>query len=235
MIIEYWSDFSCPFCWIAETRLHKALEQLGIDKETRIVFKAFRLNPNAPKEPKRNMVEGFAHHYMMPLEMARDRVESISAMGRSEGLDFNYATARNSSTFDGLRLAKYIQSKNNDLCNQFVVRMYKAFFSENLVLADHAVIKMAGLEMGLTEEEIDSVLNSEAFAEDVLRDEYEARRMGIQAVPFFLINRKSYISGAIDIRDMSRRLMRAYDEEEIESSEAGMVCGPDGCHPAKKE
>lgn len=27
MIIQYWSDFSCPFCYIAEARLMKAMDE----------------------------------------------------------------------------------------------------------------------------------------------------------------------------------------------------------------
>ena len=51
MRIVYWSDFGCPFCYIAEVRMKKALAELGIENETRIDFKAFELNPNARKSP----------------------------------------------------------------------------------------------------------------------------------------------------------------------------------------
>ena len=65
MIIEYWSDFACPFCYIAETRMKKALRELDISDECRLDFKAFELNQDAPKVPKRNIVEGFSHHFQI--------------------------------------------------------------------------------------------------------------------------------------------------------------------------
>lgn len=49
MIIEYWSDFACPFCYIAETRMKKALRELDISDECRLDFKAFELNQDAPR------------------------------------------------------------------------------------------------------------------------------------------------------------------------------------------
>lgn len=235
MIIEYWSDFSCPFCYIAETRIKKALKELGLFDSTKIVFKAFRLNPNAAKVPKRNMVEGFAHHYMISMEMAEAQVERISSLGRAEGLKFNYATARNSNTFDSLRLTKLAQSKGYAFGNEFIERMYRAFFEENLVLADHDVLRRIAAEMGLDAAEVDELLNGDMYAREVLLDEREAHSYGINAVPFFAVNSRYGIPGAIEIDEMKRVLMKAFNEEEAESVESGMVCGPDGCHPAKKE
>jgi predicted DsbA family dithiol-disulfide isomerase len=230
MIIEYWSDFTCPFCYIAETRLRKALAELEIEDETKIVFKAFRLNPAASVTPKRTVVEGFARHYGMSLEAAAARVESISAMGRGEGLDFNYGTAHVTSTFDALRMAKFAQSKGNDICNRFVDLAYEAFFSKNLIMSDREAVLGIAEACGLDPGEAASVWDSDAFGAEVERDEREASMLGLSAVPFFAINRAYGIPGAVDTRDFKRVLMRAYSEEEAESV-SGAVCGPDGCGP----
>ena len=234
MIIKYWSDFGCPFCYIAAVRIKKALSELGIEDETRIDFRAFELNPNARKVPVRNVVQGFARHYGISEEAAAAQVERISAMGRGEGLVFNYGTAMNSNTFDALRLTKLAQLRGNAFGNEFVERMYKAFFEDNLVMADHEVLKKIASEAGLDMDEVNALLEGDRFADEVRRDENDAHCMGIGAVPFFVINDKYGIPGAVDIKDMKRVLMKAYSEEESEPIEAGMVCGPDGCHPAEK-
>ena len=215
--------------------MKKALAELGIDGETRIDFKAFELNPNARKVPVRNVVEGFARHYGCSLEQAAAQVERIEAMGRGEGLVFRYGTARNSNTFDALRLTKLAQSKGYSFGAEFVDRMYKAYFEDNLVMADHDVLRKIASDAGMDSAEVDALLNGDMYADDVRRDEFEAHQMGINAVPFFVINDKYGIPGAVDIKDMKKVLMKAYSEEESEPIEAGMVCGPDGCHPAKKD
>lgn len=235
MIIKYWSDFGCPFCYIAEVRMKKALAELGIEKEARIDFLAFELNPNARKVPVRNVVEGYARHYGISVDQAAARVGQIEAMGRGEGLIFKYGTARNSNTFDALRLTKLAQTKGYQFGNDFVTRMYKAYFEDNLVMADHDVLRKIAADAGLDPKETDDLLDGDRFAAEVRKDEADAYRLGIDAVPFFVINDKYGIPGAVDIRDMKRVLMKAFSEEESEPIEPGMVCGPDGCHPAKKD
>ncbi len=236
MMIEYWSDYACPFCYIAAARMKRAMRELGIEDGCRLIFKAFRLNPNAKKVPRHTIVESFASNYGMTLEQARMQVDRISAMGISEGLDFRYATALNSNTFDALRLTKLAQSKGREFGDRFIDRFYRAYFTDNLVLADHGVLTRLSLEVGLTEDEVSEVLGGDLYAREVLDEENEAHMLGIRAVPFFVINGKYGISGAIDIRDMKEILSKAYaEEEDIDVSEcSGMVCGPDGCRPARE-
>ena len=232
MIVEYWSDFTCPFCYIAETRMKRVLKELGINDQTKIVFKAFELNPESTREPKRTIVEGFMRHYCMSEEQAAARVEQISAMGRAEGLDFRYATAMASNTFDALRLTKLAQSKGNDFGNEFVERMYKAFFSRNLIMSHRDTLEAVASEAGLDPAEVKELLDGDRYAAEVRADENEAYSLGINAVPFFAVNRRYGIPGAVDAEDMMRALRQAFNEEEAEAVRPGMVCGPDGCHPA---
>ena len=232
MIVQYWSDFLCPFCYIAATRMKKALKELELEDETKVVFRAFELYPTAGKVPKRNIVEAFSRHYGMSMEQAAHRVEQISVMGRGEGLEFNYATAYNTNSFDALRLAKLAQSVSNDKGNEFVDLMYKAFFEDNIIVADHEALKKVAAQAGLDPAQVAEVLEGDRFSYEVRSDENEAGMYGIGAVPFFVINDKYGIPGAVDTKDFKRVLMKAFSEEEEDSKVSGMVCGPDGCHPA---
>lgn len=229
MIIEYWSDYACPFCYIAAARMKRALKELGIENECKLTFKAFRLNPHAKKVPRRIVLESWADNYGITIEQAQAQIDRISAMAASEGLDFKYATALNSNTMDALRLTKLAQTKGRDFADAFIDRFYRAYFTDNLILADEEVLMQLSTEMGLTEEEVNSVLYTDAFMKDVLDEEREAHMYGIHAVPFFAINDKYGIPGAVDIEDMKRVLVHAYNEEEDEGIGEGAVCGPDGC------
>ncbi|MBQ7405927.1 MAG: DsbA family protein, partial [Candidatus Methanomethylophilaceae archaeon] len=33
MIIKYWSDYACPFCYIAAARMKRAMKEMGIEDE----------------------------------------------------------------------------------------------------------------------------------------------------------------------------------------------------------
>lgn len=229
MIINCWSDFTCPFCYIAENRLHRAISEMGLEKECKVVFRAFELNPKASREPKRTIVEGFARHYGMSPEEASGRVGDIEAMARGDGLEFNYGTARATNTFDALRVAKLAQSKSNDAANAFVLEMYRDFFERNMVLSDPGVIADAAARVGLDRDEAEKVISGDAFTDEVRNDERAAYEMGLHAVPFILVNGRYGIPGAIETDQFKQVLGKAFREEEDGPSVTGNACGPDGC------
>jgi predicted DsbA family dithiol-disulfide isomerase len=49
MLVEIASDVVCPWCYIGERRLEKALAQLGGEIEARIEWLPFQLNPSMPE------------------------------------------------------------------------------------------------------------------------------------------------------------------------------------------
>ena len=51
MNIEVWSDIGCPFCYIADTRLKKAIAALHAQDIFTVVMRSFELNPDV-KEPE---------------------------------------------------------------------------------------------------------------------------------------------------------------------------------------
>lgn len=52
--VEVWSDFVCPWCWIAKKRLEQAIDAFGDQVEVEVVPRAYRLakgmNPIAFKQ-----------------------------------------------------------------------------------------------------------------------------------------------------------------------------------------
>ncbi len=47
MKIELWSDYACPYCYIGEVRLKKALAEIDNKDEIKVIMKSFELDPNA--------------------------------------------------------------------------------------------------------------------------------------------------------------------------------------------
>ena len=231
MIIEYWSDYSCPYCYIAETRLKNAMHNLGIEDECRLDFKAFRLNPNAKVIPQHRMVESLAHGYGISVRTAEAEIKKIEYIGRAEGLDFKYGTSWNANTLDALRLTKFAQSKGRAVGDRMIERLYKAFFSDNVILGDRDVLVSLAEEVGLDGGEVRTMLGSDDFTKEVEEDEAVAHSYGVRAVPFFVFNNKYAVPGAIETKDFETLLKKVLAEEDDTSADMkGQVCGPDGCH-----
>ena len=224
MKIEVWSDYACPFCYIGEKRLQRALDEVG--KEIEVEFKSFELDPEASKEVISTTDERFAQKYGLSLEDARKRIEQISLMGRREGIDFKYLTTRYTNTFDSLRLTKFAQEKGH---NEIIIKLFDAYFTKNLELSDHEVLKKIAVECGLDGQEVEKVLTSDIYAKEVREDEREAALIGIHGVPYFIIGGKYGLSGAQPSEVLKQAINEALTDEAEEKFN-GMTCGEDGCH-----
>ncbi|MBR2773649.1 MAG: DsbA family oxidoreductase [Selenomonadaceae bacterium] len=222
MKIEIWSDYACPFCYIGEKRLQRALVEVG-DKNITVEFKSFELDPYADKKVMSSTPERFAEKYGLSMAAATERIEQISLMGRREGIDFRYATTRYTNTFDALRLTKFAQEKGHD---EIITKLFDAYFTKNLELSNHAVLKKIAAECGLDGNEVEEVLSGERFAEEVRADESQAARLGIHAVPYFVVGGKYGLSGAQSSEILKQAITEALTEENFN----GMTCGADGCH-----
>ena len=221
MKIEIWSDYACPFCYIGEKRLEKALAAIP-DKNIEVIFKSFELDPTAPKNVTSNTVDRFAQKYGLTKDEAADRIEQISEMGRAEGIDFKYASTLYTNTFDALRLTKLAQDKGR---TEIIEKLFDAYFTKNLELSNFDVLKKIAAECGLDSAEVEKVLNSDKYAAEVRADEMQAARLGVHGVPFFIVGEKYTLSGA----QPAKILQQAIEDYLAENSLDGMTCGADGC------
>lgn len=227
MKLTYWSDYACPYCYIGETRMHNAIKALGADGEDiTLEMKAYELNPNAPKEYTGPTVERFARKYGLTHEQAEQRVEGISRLAKAEGLDMRYATTRSTNTRDAHRLTKLAHTLGND---KFEELAYKAYFTDNLELADHEVLRKLAAEAGLPADEVERVLSTDAFEDEVVLDEIQAQQLGVTGVPFFVINDKYAIAGCFPTEQMEQALRQGLAEVVAASTMEGASCGVEGC------
>ncbi|MDU0348700.1 DsbA family oxidoreductase [Actinomyces sp. MRS3W] len=226
MKVTYWSDFACPYCYVGETRLHKAIDSLGLTNDVEVEMKAFELYPDAPREVQGTTLDRFARKYRLTKAAASQRIDSISAMGRAEGIDFNYATTRNTNMLDAHRLTKLAHELGN---TRFEELCFHAYFVDNEVMSDHAVLRRLAVRAGLPEADVERVLSSDEYADAVRADEREAQVMGVNAVPFFVVDGKYVISGCQPVEEMSRVLVNAHDAALAVGTAEGGACGPDGC------
>ena len=229
--LTIWSDFACPYCYIGEARLEKAIEELGVKDDVQIDYRAFELDPNAPKDVVSSTPERFAKKYRLSLEDAKAQIEQISALGRELGIDFRYATTQYSNTFDAHRLMKLAEAKyDRSTVNRLNELLFKAYFVENLIFADHKVLMDKAIEAGMDEKNAKDVLESGKYADEVRFDEREAGMRGVHGVPYIVFNGDFAVPGALTLDGfksaIERTMRKVKDSEPIGRAHQ---CGPDGC------
>ena len=196
MKVTYWSDYACPYCYIGETNLRHALDELGVNYE--FEMKAFELNPYAKKSAGGDVVAMFAAKYQLSLEDAQKRVDSINAMAREAGLEFDYAKVFHTNTADAHRLTKLAKDKGGtELADRMAERLYKAYFADSLDVGDTETLVKLGKEEGLEEADIRAMLGGKDYADQVSLDERQAQMNRIGSVPCFVIEDTVAIPGAM--------------------------------------
>ena len=215
MKISYWIDYNCPYCYIGITRLNKAIDELKLDG-VKIDTHSFELDPNAPKTSKTTTLERFSEKYNLTEEEAQKEIDKITKWGLDEGLDFKYDSCRFTNTRDAHRLSKLaIQSNNREIMQRFNDLMFEAYFSKNLELADRKTLVDIATAAGLDEKEVNEVLDSDKFNNEVVLDERVAMDTGIRGVPYFIFNNRHAIPGALPTSEFINVLKKIKFEEEF--------------------
>lgn len=232
--LTVWSDFACPYCYIGETRLQKAIEELGLKDQVEIDLRAFELDPETPKEVATTTPERFAMKYRLSLEDANKQIEEISRLGREDGIDFRYANTQYSNTRDAHRLMKLSEAKyDRETVERLNQALFAAYFTENLVLADHKVLMDKAVGVGMDADEVKAVLESDKYNDEVRFDEREAAMRGVRGVPYIVFNGEFAVPGAMSIDGFKSALERTLRRQEEEKKQGGEerahTCGPDGC------
>lgn len=194
--ISMWTDYSCPFCYIAEARITNLIKELEIEKQVEFDYHSFELYPDAPKDVQETTVVRFAKKYSLTKEKATAQIEQIASLGQAEGLEFNYHSTLNTNSMDAHRLTQYVKSLGNPKLTQKVSRLlFDAYFGKNLKLSDHEVLLDVARKADLNLSKVQEILTSNAFYAEVRADEKFIAQHGVNAVPFFIINNKG-IMGA---------------------------------------
>lgn len=227
MKITYWSDFACPYCYIGNTRLKRAIKDLDLDVDFDV--RAFELDQNAPHDVESTTVERFAVKYGLSIDDARKQVNQISQLGADEGIDFKYETTLYTNTRDAHRLMKLAQEKHPESADKLATLLFDAYFVENLKLADHDVLVETGINAGLSEDEIRKVLETGLYNAKVEEDENIALSARIHAVPFYLFDGKYSIPGALSYDDFKSVLSQIIAESEVDEDKDTDNCANGVC------
>lgn len=228
MIIEIWSDFACPFCFIGKKRFEEALNEFDYKDDVKVIYKSFLLDENAPKETELTALEQLAESKGIGVEEARLMYNNVVNMAKTVGLNYNLYKIIPTSTFDAHRLLKWAETKI-DVSN-LVNRLYEGYFVNGLNLSDINTLIMIASKVGLDSKEALEILSSNLYTKEVINDIKDAGQLNVRSVPTFIVDRKVGISGAMKKERFLDFLNKSYvKEEKIKIISAEGSCDTDKC------
>jgi len=212
MKIDIWSDIMCPFCYIGKRKMEAALKQFEHRDDVQINWHSFQLDPNLRPQPGKNIYDYLAERKGQSREWAVRVNDQVTATALQEGLVYNMGEAVIANSFDAHRLVHLAAA--HGLADAAEEELFKAYFTDGKDISDHNTLMQLGINIGLRAVEIGEMLNSSAYADEVQADIERAHQIGINGVPFFLINDKYGISGAQPSEVHLDGLQRAWREYE---------------------
>ncbi|TXK31151.1 DsbA family oxidoreductase [Pontibacter qinzhouensis] len=193
--IDIVSDINCPWCYVGDYRLKKAMAEAAGNFEFEVGFKPFELNPNIPQEGM-NREEYFTRNYGPQIIAQLGAMNKrLTDAGASEGIDFNFdklTTVNN--TFNGHRLIWLAGACG--VQQQVAEALFYSYFTEGNNMNDTTLLTSIGIESGIPAERLEGFFEGEEGTEAVLEMEKWAKDSGITGVPAFIINNKYLVSGA---------------------------------------
>ncbi len=232
MKVEIWSDIMCPFCYIGKRNFETALEQFADKDHIEVIWKSYQLDASMPSVPTDSYQDYLVKHKGMSVEQVNGMLDNVTQSAKEAGLDYHFDKAIIVNSLSAHKLIQFAKTKG--LGDEAEERLFLAFFTEGKNIADLDTLTQLGKEIGLDETEVKTVFTDEKYASLVNEDIQEARQVGVQGVPFFVIDRKYAVSGAQPSEAFSQSLEKAFSEWRKLNPETklevtqGQSCTPDG-------
>lgn len=191
MRIDLFHDTACPWCRIGKAHLQQALQAWTGDPVT-VHYHTFFLNPTIPPQ-------GYAfREYMDAKGGGRVPLEQWFAaprqMGEQAGITFNFeAIERAPNTLLSHQLIALAPAAQQEAV---IDAVYAAYFEHGRDIGDLDVLLSIAEEQGLPVSTLRTQLTAGAARDLVLADAAQGQQLGVQGVPFFIIDGRYAFSGA---------------------------------------
>ena len=221
MQVEIWSDVVCPWCYIGKRRFEAALARFAHRDQIELTWRSFELDPGAPRLLPGTLSEILARKKGMPVAQAEAMQAQLTALAAADGLEYHFERTKSGNSFDAHRLLHL--AAGTRLQDAMKERLLRAYFTEGLPIGDPETLISLAAEVGIDPEAARAALAGEAYAADVRADERRAATLGIQGVPFVVIDGRYGVSGA----QTPEVFLRALETAWADSHAPAMVTASD--------
>jgi len=194
--IDIISDVVCPWCFIGKRRIEAALELYHAARPDAsapaVTWHPFQLNPDMP-------AAGIDRDAYVKGKFGAGRAGQvygrIVAVGKQVGIAFDFTKVTrqpNTLAAHGL-IALAIDSGRQDA---MVEALFRAFFLEGRDLTSADTLAEVAAGAGLDATDVKAFLASGKARAHIEAEDRQARKIGVEGVPFFIFNERIAVSGA---------------------------------------
>lgn len=185
------SDPICPWCYIGKARLYAALAAHGSNPFD-IFWRPFQLNPEMPPG-------GMDRKTYLEAKFGAERAVAfyaqIAEAAADSGLRVDFdCIDRTPNTIDAHRLIRWARAHGAQ--DQMTDALFEAYFRDGLDLSDREVLAGTAAAAGMDADSVRARLQSDEDVDAVRAEDTQARDMGVNGVPCFIVGGTYVVNGA---------------------------------------
>ena len=190
--LDIFSDTVCPWCYIGKKRLENALNKYK-NLEIKQTWRPFQLNPGMPPDGmdrQEYLISKFGSS-----DAAKTVYENIYEEGVKEGINFNFDLIEvTPNSFNSHRLLAL--GYQADIQEKVLDDLFESYFLHGKDIGDPNILLQIAIKHNIDAEEFKSYLSDQENIEPLANEEIQAKKMGINSIPTFIVNKQIVINGA---------------------------------------
>jgi predicted DsbA family dithiol-disulfide isomerase len=181
-------EFTCPWCYITKRRVEAAIRGLPATVNADVFWRPF------------------------PFEMRSRPHASVTALGAAEGIEFALdRIVGRPDTLDAHRLVWFAERQGlpTKVVAALVDRVYRAHLSEGRDIGSRSTLAAIAAESGIDVRRTEMLLAGQEGVSEVRALRRHASTLGIDTVPFLLINGAVGVRGPRSVSDLLQNIAGA--------------------------
>jgi len=195
--VDVWSDIACPWCYIGKRNLEagiRAFQAQHPGEEVAVTYHSFELSPDTPVDFEGSEQDFLVQRKGMRPEQVAQMLERVTGVAAAAGLDYRFDDVRHTNTRKAHELLHHAAAA--DAQAEAAERLMHAYFTEGRHLGRPEVLADIAAEAGLDRDDALRSLTAGEHAPAVEADVQQAMRLGIDGVPYAVLDRRFGLSGA---------------------------------------
>lgn len=185
LTVAVWSDYTCPFCWVATERI----AHLRTAHDAEVSWYPYDLHPEYPDA-------GISREELIA-RLGPGVVDVPRRLSEEAGLPYAPHPERIPRSRRALELTEWARTQGEEPMRALHEAIMRAYWAEGRDISDDEVLAGCAEEAGLDPADALAAIAGGGFAEAVDASTAYAQRAGIDAVPAFVLDRRLLLLGAV--------------------------------------
>ena len=198
--VDVWSDFVCPWCYLAST----SLEKLESEQKIEIIWRSYELRPKgSPPMPE---------EFRQRIEAGRPQFDAMALERYGIKLTHGPLGVDSRDAHIGMKYAE-----EQGVGREYHDAMFRAYWQDGLAIDQQNVLLDVAESVGLEREAFAEALQEPTYLHQVVADITQAQAMGLQGVPAMVFASKYLVSGAQPYEVLNKVISDVNERLQVES------------------